>query len=104
MLRITVHDRPPVLTFQLEGALKGHLVPELEKCWESAMTSKPERILRVDLTGVVLIDEAGKDCLAVLHDQGAEFIAADCLMNAIVDEIAQSRGSRELARSKNRPR
>ena len=86
-MRITVHDKPPVLTFQLEGELAGPWVRELEECWQSALASPPEPVLRVDLTGVTLIDEAGKACLAALHRQGAEFLAADCLTIAIVAEI-----------------
>jgi hypothetical protein len=41
----------------------------------------------VDLTGVTFIDAAGKACLADLHRQGAELVAADCLTKAVVDEI-----------------
>jgi ABC-type transporter Mla MlaB component len=89
MMRITVHDEPRALTFQLEGMLAGPWVQELEQCWHSAQASQLERVLRVDLTGVTLIDEAGKAFLAALHRQGAEFVAVDCLMKAIVDEIAQ---------------
>jgi hypothetical protein len=43
----------------------------------------------VDLTGVTSIDPAGKACLAAMHRQGAEFVAADCLTKAIVAEITQ---------------
>jgi hypothetical protein len=89
MLRITVHDKPPVLTFQLEGELAGSWVRELEECWQRALARQPEPILRVDLTGVTFIDEPGKARLAVLHRQGAEFVAADCLTKAIVAEITQ---------------
>jgi ABC-type transporter Mla MlaB component len=89
MLRITVHDQLPVLTFQLEGELAGPWVRELEECWQKALARQPEPILRVDLTGVTLIAEAGKACLAALHRQGAEFVAADCLTKAIVAEITQ---------------
>jgi ABC-type transporter Mla MlaB component len=87
MLRITVHNAPPVLTFQLEGKLAGPWVRELEECWQSTLASRHEPILRVDLTGVTLIDETGKACLAEMHRQGAEFVTADCLTNAIVEEI-----------------
>jgi anti-anti-sigma regulatory factor len=87
MLRITVHDKPPVLTFQLEGELAGPWVRVLEECWQRALASQPEPILRVDLTGVTFIEEAGKACLAALHRQGAKFVAADCLTKAIVAEI-----------------
>jgi anti-anti-sigma regulatory factor len=84
MLRITVHDKPPVLTFQLEGDLAGPWVRELEECWQSAVARRAEASLRVDLTEVTFIDEAGKACLAALHCQGAELMAADCMTIAIV--------------------
>ena len=38
-------------------------------------------------TEVTSIDAAGRACLAGMHCQGAEFIAADCLMKAVVVEI-----------------
>ena len=43
--------------------------------------------LRFDLTEVTSIDAAGRACLEALHRQGAEFVAADCLMKAVVAEI-----------------
>jgi ABC-type transporter Mla MlaB component len=89
MLRITVHDNLHALTFQLEGRLAGPWVRVLEECWQSTLARQPRAILRVDLTGVTGIDAAGQACLAALYGQGAEFIAADCLINAVVDEITQ---------------
>ena len=89
MLRITVHYKTGALTFQLEGELAGPSVRVLEECWQSALASQRRPMLRVDLTGVTFIDEAGKTCLAALHRQGAEFVAADCLTKAIVAEITQ---------------
>lgn len=91
MLRITVHEKPSVLTFQIEGELKGTWVRAFEECWHRtfATARQTDSILRVDLTGVTLIDEAGKACLEALHRQGAEFEAADCLTKAIVAEICQ---------------
>ncbi len=97
MLRITVHDTPRVVTFQLEGELAGPWVRELEKCWQSALKQQRKPILRVDLTEMTRIDNEGQACLAALHRQGAEFIAADCLTKAIVAEIANN--SRALRRS-----
>jgi ABC-type transporter Mla MlaB component len=92
MLRITVHDKPQVLTFQLEGSLAGPWLRELEACWQSTLDQLQRRpVLRVDLTGVTFVDDAGMACLAALHRQGAEFLATDCLMKAIVAEIRQGR-------------
>lgn len=87
MLRITVHEKTRALTFQLEGTLAGPWVRELKECWQSTLASQPKPSLRVDLTGVTLIDDSGKACLAEMHQEGAEFVTADCLTNAIVDEI-----------------
>src|SRR6516162_5820715 len=88
MLRITIHDAPPTLTFRLEGRLAGPWVGELEECWRGALASQREPILRVDLTEVTSVDAVGQTCLAALHREGAEFVVADCLMKAVVAEIS----------------
>lgn len=106
MLRITVHDNPRALTFQLEGRLTGPWLRELEECWKGTLACWRRPILRVDLTGVTFIDAAGKDCLAAMHRQGAEFVAADCLTKAVVDEITRApvpgNGARKRQRLKGR--
>ena len=51
MLRITVHDQPQTLTFQLEGRLAGPWLRELEECWQSTLAHQRKPILRVDLDG-----------------------------------------------------
>jgi anti-anti-sigma regulatory factor len=89
MLRITVHDKPRILTFRLEGRLAGPWLRELEECWQSTLACQGKPILCVDLTGVTFIDAVGQACLAAMHRQGAEFIAADCFTKAIVAEITQ---------------
>jgi ABC-type transporter Mla MlaB component len=90
MLRITIHDNPADVTFQLEGRLVGPWVRELEACWQVTRMCQPESVLRVDLTGVTAIDAAGKACLAAFYRQGAQFVAPDCLTKALVAEIAQA--------------
>ena len=90
MLRITVHDDPESRTFQLEGRLAGPWVRVLEDCWRTTLARQHNSILRVDLTEVTSIDAAGRACLAALHQQGAEFITADCLTKAVVAEITRS--------------
>ena len=106
MLRITVHDSTTALTFQLEGRLAGPWLREFEECWKSTLAQQRKSILRVDLTGVTFIDEAGKTCLANMHRQGAEFIAADCLTKEIVAEICQGRAEQQngFATSQSRRR
>jgi len=89
MLRITVHASQRTLTFQLEGRLAGPTVRELEECWQDTRIPRRKPTLRVDLTGLTFVDAAGKACLAAMHRHGAEFVATDCLMTAIVAEITQ---------------
>jgi anti-anti-sigma regulatory factor len=89
MLRITIHDEPQALTFQLEGKLAGPWLQELEECWQRTLAQQRTSILRVDLTEVTFIDDAGKACLAAMHRKGVELIAADCMTKAIVAEITQ---------------
>jgi hypothetical protein len=93
MLRITVHDKPGSLTFQLEGRLAGPWVRVLEECWQSALARRRDPALLLDLTGVTSVDAPGRACLAALHSQGAEFVAADCLMKAVVAEITGAHGA-----------
>jgi hypothetical protein len=92
MLRITTNDDPRTLTFRLEGKLSGPWVGELEECWRGALAGQGEPVLRIDLTEVTSIDAAGRACLEALHRQGAEFVAADCLMKAVVAEITGALG------------
>lgn len=89
MLRITVHDNPESLTFQLEGALAGPWVRELEECWRRTFAGRRSAV-RFDLAGVTSIDAAGRDFLAAMHRQQAEFIAVDCLTRAVVAEITKA--------------
>src|SRR6266566_388061 len=87
MLRITTHNDPESLTFQLEGKLAGPWVRELENSWQHALAGTRKPFIRFDLTGVTYVDAAGKEFLAARHAQGAELIAAGCLMRAVVAEI-----------------
>ena len=87
MLRITVHDAPRAITFKLEGRLSGPWLQEFEQSWRRTLVCEEKAVLRVDLTGLTYVDEAGKACLATLHRHGFEFIANDCLTKDIVAEI-----------------
>ena len=87
MLRITVHDAPPVMTLQLEGQLAGPWVRVLEECWQSIRDRWPVPVVRLDVTGLTFMSATGKACLAALRSDGAEFVAADDLTNAIVTDI-----------------
>ena len=90
MLRITIHDLPESLTFQFEGRLVGPWVREAEECWRRTLIGEHKAVHRFDLTGVTLIDAAGKAFLAAAHANGVELVACGCLMRAIVAELTNT--------------
>ena len=90
MLRISIHDDPGSLTFQLEGKLAGPWVREAEDCWERTLAGEPKPVLRFDLTGVTVIDTSGTAFLAAAHAQGVELVVSGCLMRAIAAEITST--------------
>jgi len=90
MFRITIHEDPGSVTFRLEGKLAGPWVPEAEDCWRRTRVRQRKPVLRFDLTGVTLIDAAGKVFLTAAHAQGVELVASGCLMRAIVAEITHT--------------
>ena len=95
MMRITVDDKPRVLTFRLEGRLEGLWVQELETSLQSSLALASGPTVRVDLTGVTFVDAAGKRSLSDMHQRGAQFVAADCLTKAIVEEVIAARPGRQ---------
>ena len=86
-LRITLHEDPGSWTFQLEGKLAGPWVREATDCWRRTLAGQRTPVLRFDLTGVTLIDAAGKAFLAAAHAKGVALVACGCLMRAIVAEL-----------------
>ncbi|HEV2691197.1 MAG TPA: TolC family protein, partial [Bryobacteraceae bacterium] len=87
MLKITIHDSPETLTFQVEGKLIGAWAKELEHCWKTAASIRDRKALIVDLTETLYIDEEGKRVLATLFQDGAFFKTAGTMTSSIVDEI-----------------
>jgi hypothetical protein len=87
MLRINVADTPRAITFRLEGRLVGPWVRELAECSRTALAGQHKPTVRVDLSEVTSLDAAGQACLQAMHRNGAELVAADCLMKAVVAEI-----------------
>ncbi len=87
MLRITMHTDTTSLTLQLEGKLAGPWVGELAAYWQRIVAEEGRPVDRVDLAALVSLDGAGEKLLAAMHARGAELVAADCLMKAIVADI-----------------
>jgi hypothetical protein len=90
MLRITIHDEPEARTFRFEGTLAGPWVQEAEACWRGTPVEKRLPCACFDLTGLTMVDSAGKSFLSAAHAQGAVLVASGCLMRAIVAQITNS--------------
>ena len=87
MLRITVHETPQQITLKLEGSLTGCWVMELEDCWRATSSNPAGRLLRLDLTDVDNVDNAGTYLLALLHNRGVQLIASGLVMTELVASI-----------------
>jgi ABC-type transporter Mla MlaB component len=87
MLRVTVHEASESQTLKLEGKLAGPWVEEARSSLQRILASEPRPSVRLDLTGLTMIDQTGKAFLAEAHAQGAQFVAAGCLMRAIIAEM-----------------
>lgn len=92
MMRITVSTSEKTATLKVEGELGQAWVEELRRCWSSVSALNPDNI-RLDLSDVHYIDEAGKELLAAMHRSGAEILATEILTKAIVEEITKSEDS-----------
>jgi hypothetical protein len=89
MLRITVHNDNGATCLKIEGRLMGAWVRELESCWRQAMTGQPPPRILVELTDVSFVDGEGGELLKLMAAAGAELIAKDVLMKALVEEITE---------------
>src|SRR5580658_2007008 len=94
MLKITVHDGPEALTFVVEGKLVGAWARELEQSWQTAASIRGGKMLSVDLSEVLFIDEEGKRVLCKLFKEGASFRSAGPMTDSIVAEITGKPGGR----------
>ena len=88
MLKITVSNEHPGLTFRLSGRLVGPWVQELRQCWLMADLDDPAQC-RVDLRDVSFIDEAGKQLLSQMSRGGVAIQASGCLMKALVEDLCR---------------
>ena len=96
MLRITVEQTSNRRTLVVEGRLMGPWVKELETCWQASRALGRGQRLRVDLRQVGFVDAEGRQLLSRMFRQGAEFLAAGPMMQAILEECCNSPASAPL--------
>ena len=87
MLKISTHENDQMIRLQIEGALVGCWVKELELAWRAAQTTLRRQSLQVDLTGTTRVDTAGCYLLRLMHKEGVQFLASGASIRALISEI-----------------
>ncbi|ULA60706.1 MAG: hypothetical protein LZF60_270031 [Nitrospira sp.] len=90
MLKITVSNEHPGITFTLSGRLVGPWVQELRQCWTRAEFDDPTHC-QIDLREVTFIDEAGRTLLSQMDREGVRIHAKGCMTKAIVQDLSKIR-------------
>jgi anti-anti-sigma regulatory factor len=97
MLKITRRNEGGTAVIQVEGRLAGPWVKELESCWRSAGAEQTQPV-RVDLTAVSFIDEAGEALLRTMYQEGVELKARGCFTTCLIQTIKQAIGLSERSK------
>jgi anti-anti-sigma regulatory factor len=94
MLRITVREHPKSTTLKLEGWVTGIQAQEFERAWRDLAPALGAKKFRIDLCGVMHMDENGRRVLAEIHGTtGADFLA-DTPMTKYFAEEARRQGAK----------
>lgn len=92
-----IHDSIDACRLQLLGELTEADVPELNGCWRTARTTLANRKLVLDLRGLKVVDEAGKQWLVFMTSEGAAYLPDSFLRNGLVGQDAADAASRKAS-------
>ncbi len=87
MFRLTEHEASDRLVLKLEGRCSSEVLDALVASWLAARLKAGGRAIWIDLTDVLLVDDAAREQLARMHAAGAHFLSRGCLMRELVREI-----------------
>lgn len=87
MLKISIHDTPTELRFQLEGRLIGPWVAEAEGAWQTAESARNGRRVVFDLSDITFIDDNGRELLERLHRSDVTLLGSDPMTRSIIEEV-----------------
>jgi anti-anti-sigma regulatory factor len=89
MFRLTEQCASGRMVLKLEGRCSVDVVSELEAGWHSATVKAGEHGICVDLSDVLMVDDAARRQLARMHRDGARFVSRGCLMRELIREITR---------------
>lgn len=90
MFRLTEHRLSGRLVLTLEGRCSWEVVAELEASWQAAKRAAGGDEIWIDLSDVLLVDDAARVQLARMYQAGARFMWRGCLMHELVREITHA--------------
>lgn len=90
MLRITSDPADEEYVLKLEGCLTGAWVPELAACWSKVNGMSQNRHVRVDLTDVCHVDDAGRELMTLMYRAGVRFVARGFVIPELLREISEA--------------
>jgi hypothetical protein len=85
-----IHDSTDALRLKLIGEFTERDVTELNGCWRTARTTIGKRKLVLDLRGLIVVDEAGKQWLAAMSAEGACYVPQDYLLTCVAGQHANA--------------
>jgi len=88
-----IHDGIESCRLQLIGELTETNLPELIGCWRTARTTLNKRTLVLDLQKLRKADDAGKQWLASMSQEGAIYLPENFLRSSIGDRSEERRTS-----------
>ncbi len=89
-----IHDSVPACRLQLIGELTEAQVPELNGCWSTARTTLGNRKLVLDVRGLKTADEAGRQWLVAMADEGATYVPESYLRGGLGSQAGTPDGPR----------
>ena len=89
MLRISVHEGPNKVVFELEGRLAGAWVMELEECWRQTSSRLTNESVSLRLDAVHHVDSSGKYLLALLRYKGVQLTGCGMAVTDLIQTIEE---------------
>lgn len=89
MLRISVHEGPNKVVFELEGRLAGAWVMELEECWRQTSSRLTNESVSLKLDAVHHVDSSGKYLLALLRYKGVQLTGCGMAVTDLIQSIEE---------------
>lgn len=90
LFKYYIHDTAEALRLELLGELTELDLSDLNGCWRTAKTTLATRSLVLDLRGLKMIDDAGKQWLAGMVDEGATYLPETYLRNGLAGQNLSS--------------